>query len=115
MSQRANSLQAALAGAAVEESVAKPKMKGSAAQGRAVKTVPVKKAAKPAPKEKKASTGRYRDSTVMVGGHFPPHVLRQLRMIAAEESTTNQALIAEALDLLFTRKGKSKIADLSTG
>ena len=51
----------------------------------------------------------------MVGGHFPPHVLRQLRMIAAEEDTTNQALIAEALDLLFMRKGKQKIADLAEG
>ena len=51
----------------------------------------------------------------MVGGHFPPHVLRQLRMIAAEEDTTNQALIAEALDLLFLKKGKDKIGDLSAG
>ena len=51
----------------------------------------------------------------MVGGHFPPDVLRQLRMIAAEEDTTNQALIAEALDLLFTKKGKQKIAAVMAG
>ena len=63
----------------------------------------------------KAASGRYRDSTVLVGGHFPPHVLRQLRMIAAEEDTTNQALIAEALDLLFVKKGKGQISDLSVG
>ena len=127
---RGNSLQAALTGAATDapEVPALPKQKARATvkkqapagQGRAVTA---KKPAKPAPAtraDNKATvaaetTGRYRDSTVMVGGHFPPHVLRQLRMIAAEEDTTNQALIAEALDLLFTRKGKSKIGDLSAG
>ena len=127
---RGNSLQAALAGAATDtpEAPAQPKQKAratvkkqtSAGQGRAVAA---KKPAKPAPAtraDNKATaaaetSGRYRDSTVMVGGHFPPHVLRQLRMIAAGEDTTNQALIAEALDLLFTRKGKSKIGDLSAG
>ena len=127
---RENSLQAALAGAATDtpEAPAQPKQKASATvkkqtpagQGRAVTA---KKQTKPAPAAKTGNkatpaaetSGRYRDSTVMVGGHFPPHVLRQLRMIAAEEDTTNQALIAEALDLLFTRKGKSKIGDLSAG
>ena len=117
MNQRVNSLQAALSGAATEEEPVKAKSKivakkrTPAGQGRTVAAKP----AKPAPKEKKESAGRYRDTTVMVGGHFPPHVLRQLRMIAAEEDTTNQALIAEALDLLFTRKGKSKISDMAAG
>jgi hypothetical protein len=134
MSTRGNSLQAALAGAAVaDEPEQKPKQtrrqqskvaakkRTPAGQSRAVTT------AKPAAKQSKsakadtaepaatAPSGRYRDSTVMVGGHFPPHVLRQLRMIAAEEDTTNQALIAEALDLLFVKKGKGKIGDLSAG
>ena len=127
---RGNSLQAALTGAATDapEVPAQPKQKARATvkkqtpagQGRAVTA---KKPAKPAPATRAGNkptaaaetSGRYRDSTVMVGGHFPPHVLRQLRMIAAEEDTTNQALIAEALDLLFTRKGKSKIGDLSAG
>ena len=128
---RGNSLQAALAGAATDtpEVPAQPKHKAratvkkqtSAGQGRAVTA---KKPAKPAPATRadnkataaaETSSGRYRDSTVMVGGHFPPHVLRQLRMIAAEEDTTNQALIAEALDLLFLKKGKDKIGDLSAG
>ena len=111
-SKHSNSLQAALAGAATAAE-AKPaqkaqKKKKAAGQGRAAKAD-----ARPAAAAKEKSTGRYRDSTVMVGGHFPPHVLRQLRMIAAEEDTTNQALIAEALDLLFMRKGKQKIADLA--
>ena len=137
MSSRGNSLQAALAGAAVDdkpEQKPKPraskqsskvaaKKQTSAGQGRAVTTAKQPKparaanggstrASQPAAKASESS-GRYRDSTVMVGGHFPPHVLRQLRMIAAEEDTTNQALIAEALDLLFLKKGKEKITDLS--
>ena len=127
---RGNSLQAALAGAAATDEPVKPKQtrakvaakkRTPAGQGRAVTTVkPEVKPGKPAKAATaepagKATSGRYRDSTVMVGGHFPPHVLRQLRMIAAEEDTTNQALIAEALDLLFVKKGKGKIGDLSAG
>ena len=47
--------------------------------------------------------------TSLVGGHFPPEVLKQLKIIAAEEGTTNQALLEEALNLLFVKKGKKKI------
>lgn len=65
---------------------------------------------------KPAKKGRGRKSkpreTVLVGGHFPPAVLKQLRIIAAEEGTTNQALLEEALDLLFLKKGKVKIDNL---
>ena len=113
MSQRKNSLQAALAGAAEEVKPPKKVEKKQSWQGRAVKTQVVAKA----PKEKATTTNAAssRENTVMVGGHFPKHVSRQLKMIAVEEDTTNQALIAEALDLLFTRKGKDKIADLSAG
>ena len=50
-----------------------------------------------------------REKTVLIGGHFPPEVQRQLRMIAAEEGTTNQALLLEALNLLFRKKGKTAI------
>ena len=112
MSQRKSSLQAALAGAAEEVKPPKKVEKKQSGQGRAVKTQVVAKA----PKEKATTTtASSRENTVMVGGHFPKHVSRQLKMIAVEEDTTNQALIAEALDLLFTRKGKDKIADLSAG
>lgn len=50
-----------------------------------------------------------RSGTVLVGGHFPPDVKQQLRILAAEENTTSQALIEEALDLLFIKKGKAAI------
>ena len=113
MKKRANALQAALTGAAVAEappakSKATPKKRNAAGQGRAVQ--------QEKPKIRRAEESKpSRENTVLVGGHFPPHVLRQLRMIAAEEGTTNQALLGEALDLLFTRKGKDKIEDLAAG
>jgi len=53
-----------------------------------------------------------RSNTVLIGGHFSPGILKQLRILAAEEGTTNQALLEQALDLLFVKKGKGHIADL---
>jgi len=54
-----------------------------------------------------------RDNRRFVGGHFDPAVGKQLRMIAVEDDTTVQALLEEAIDLLFVKKGRQKIADLS--
>lgn len=54
-----------------------------------------------------------RDNRRFIGGHFAPAVGKQLRLLAAEDDTTVQALLEEALDLLFVKKGKAKIADLS--
>ncbi len=51
-----------------------------------------------------------RAETKLVGGHFPAPVAAQLRLIAAEEEVTIQSLLAEALDDLFTKKGKARIA-----
>lgn len=62
------------------------------------------------PRGARQAQGRGRDKpTVLIGGHFAPEVKHQLRIIAAEEGTTSQALIAEALDLLFVKKGKARI------
>lgn len=54
-----------------------------------------------------------RDNRKFVGGHFHPDVGKQLRMIAVEDDTTVQALLEEALDLLFVKKGRAKIEDLT--
>lgn len=54
-----------------------------------------------------------RDNRKFVGGHFPPNVSKQLRMIAVEDDTTVQALLEEALNLLFVKKGRAKIEDLA--
>lgn len=58
----------------------------------------------------KAATRPDRAAKVLIGGHFPKSVRQQLRMIAAEEDTTTQALLEEALNLLFVKKGKGQIA-----
>ena len=54
-----------------------------------------------------------RKNTVLIGGHFPPSVAKQLGILAAEEGTTKQELLGEALDLLFVKKGKSRIRDVA--
>lgn len=61
-------------------------------------------------KPKKDTEGK--EATVMIGGHFSKAISRQLRLIAAEEDKTNLALLEEALNLLFVKKGKKKIKDL---
>lgn len=50
-----------------------------------------------------------RQGTKLIGGHFPPEVSTQLRILAAEESTTVQKLLGEALNDLFVKKGRQRI------
>lgn len=50
-----------------------------------------------------------RNGQKLIAGHFDPKVAKQLKLLAAEEETTVQALLGEALDLLFLKKGKGKI------
>jgi len=58
---------------------------------------------KPAPKPSRADTRQ-------IAGHFPVEVSRALRVLAAENDTSVQALMAEALDELFAKYGKPRIA-----
>lgn len=51
-----------------------------------------------------------RVDTKLIGGHFAPAYSTQLRIIAAEENTTIQNLLTEALNDLFVKKGKARIA-----
>jgi hypothetical protein len=48
-----------------------------------------------------------------VGAHFDPQVARQLKMLAAEDDKTIQELLEDAVDLLFVKAGKARIADLT--
>ena len=50
-----------------------------------------------------------REGRRLVAGHFDPKVAKQLKLLAAEEETTVQALLEEALNLLFIKKGKGSI------
>lgn len=45
-----------------------------------------------------------------VGGYFDPVVSKQLRAIALEEDSSVQALLAEAIDMLFQSRRKPTIA-----
>lgn len=56
---------------------------------------------------KPAQAGRH--GTKLIGGHFAPEVSTQLRILAAEEGTTVQSLLGEALDDLFVKKGKGRV------
>ncbi len=50
-----------------------------------------------------------REGKRLIAGHFDPTVAKQLRLLAAEEDTTIQALLEEAISLLLVKKGKSAV------
>lgn len=50
-----------------------------------------------------------REGRRLIAGHFDPKVAKQLKLLAAEEETTVQSLLEEALDLLFVKKGRGTI------
>ena len=93
---KTNSMQAVLDAAAKQTANDEP----SKTKTRKTKAAPTKQA-KPS-----------RAATTLIGGHFSPEVSKQLAIIAAEEGTTKQALLSEALNMLFVKKGKAKIAEL---
>ena len=50
-----------------------------------------------------------RAGTRQIAGHFPNATLRALKHVMAEEDTTLQALLDEAIDDLLVKKGRSKL------
>lgn len=56
----------------------------------------------------KVPTGRV--GMKAITGFFDPAVSKQLKQIALEEDSSIQALLREALNDLFTKRGKSPIA-----
>ena len=50
-----------------------------------------------------------REGRRLIAGHFEPKIAKQLKLLAAEEDTTVQALLEEALNLLFVKKGRGTI------
>jgi hypothetical protein len=75
-----------------------------------VETPPAAPEPEPAPVPRFSRPSR--ESKHLIGGHFPKAVAKQLRLIAVEDDTTVQALLEEALDDLFLKKGRAKIAQL---
>ena len=47
----------------------------------------------------------------LIGGHFAPEVQQQVRIIAASQDMTIQALLTEALNDLFEKQGYPRIAE----
>lgn len=90
---RTNSLQAVLSREATSEPAQEPDLAP-------------KRAPEPLPEKFYRPS---RDGRRFLGGHFDPKVVRQMKMLAAEEDTTTQALLEEALDMLFVKKGKGQI------
>jgi hypothetical protein len=45
-----------------------------------------------------------------ISGHFDPAVSKQLRLLAIELDSNVQDLLSEAINDLFTKRGKSPIA-----
>lgn len=66
------------------------------------------------PVSRAVSSPGSRSGRVLVGGHFASEVQRALRIIAAEEGTTVQALLAEGINTVFAKRGKPEIAGLPT-
>lgn len=56
------------------------------------------------------STPPARQNMVHVGGYFSPEVRKMVKQLALEEDKTVQALIGEALNMLFAAHGKPEIA-----
>ncbi len=54
-----------------------------------------------------------RTGRVLIGAHFAPEVQTALKIIAAEERTTMQALLAEAINAVFAKRHKPEIAQLA--
>ncbi len=53
-----------------------------------------------------------RDGRKLIAGHFDPKVAKQLKLLAVEDDTTVQALLEEALDLLFVKKGRERVSSV---
>ena len=47
----------------------------------------------------------------LISGHFDPRVSKKLKVLAAQEEATVQALLEEALDLLFVKRALPPGAD----
>ncbi len=47
----------------------------------------------------------------MVGGHFSTDLSRAVNILAAEQGTTVQALVGEAIDLLMRHYGKHPLGE----
>jgi hypothetical protein len=76
------------------------------------KPAPATSALQPKAPKAQAAAARTpaREGQTLVGGFFAPEVHRQLKVLAAETGATQQNLLAEALNMVFSKYGKPEIA-----
>lgn len=103
----ANALQAVL-----DRAAQTPAPQAQPVAAKAVKRAKPQPEPKQVVEESRKFSRPVREGKRFIGGHFSHGVARQLRMIAAEDDTTIQQLLEDALDLLFTKKGRATIAKL---
>lgn len=70
----------------------------------------VRETAKTPPSKGKSAPSR--DGRVLVGGFFAPEVQTVLKVTAAQERTTLQELLTEAINTVFAKRGLPEIAGL---
>lgn len=115
-----NALQAVLDRAAQQTAPDKADARETARPAAAMSGSGSRNRSKPAkaiqPREEPADQSKsyrpVRDGKRFVGAHFHPEVARQLKVLAAEDGTTIQDLLEQAVDLLFVKSGRTKIAEL---
>lgn len=83
-------------------------------RGAAVRPTSPAAQGQPEPQEARAASKRppSRGGRVLVGGFFAPEVQTALKILAAEERTTLQALLTEAINTVFAKRGRPEIAAL---
>ncbi len=82
--------------------------KSARSSGATIEAAPAQNSEKANPDNPHYRPGRATKSNVT--GYFDPAVKKQLRMMMAENETTIQGLLAEALNDLFAKYGKPEIA-----
>lgn len=60
-------------------------------------------------------TAQTRSETRQVSGHFKPEVQQTLKLIAVEQDRDVQEILAEALNMVFSRYGKPTRAEVTSG
>jgi hypothetical protein len=74
---------------------------------------PAATVAKPAKAARAKSVPPSRVGRVLIGGHFAEQVQTELKVLAAVERTSVQALLAEGINAVFARRHKPQIATLT--
>jgi hypothetical protein len=85
--------------------------------GRSSAPAPLSTPAKAEPDEsgRRYRTAQTRADTRQVSGHFKPEVQQTLKLIAVEQDRDIQEILAEALNMVFSRYGKATRAEVTSG